>query len=134
MPDSLLDDPEFIPRRERMWTRILAGELFPDAHVAVALRGERLIGIALAGKPEDQSSTWSTQLFILYVCAAEHGSGAGPALFKAVIEEGDPALLWVADPNPRAQAFYRKRGFRPDGVSMEEDGVREIRMVRAAST
>jgi predicted GNAT family N-acyltransferase len=38
--------------------------------------------------------------------------------------------LWVADPNPRAQAFYRKQGFVPDGTSKVEDGVREIRMVR----
>jgi predicted GNAT family N-acyltransferase len=38
--------------------------------------------------------------------------------------------LWVADPNPRAQAFYRKHGFVADGATQVEDGVREIRMVR----
>jgi predicted GNAT family N-acyltransferase len=38
--------------------------------------------------------------------------------------------LWVADPNPRAQAFYRKHGFVADGSAQVEDGVREIRMVR----
>jgi predicted GNAT family N-acyltransferase len=38
--------------------------------------------------------------------------------------------LWVADPNPRAQAFYRKHGFVADGAAQVEDGVREIRMVR----
>ena len=41
-----------------------------------------------------------------------------------------PAALWVADPNPRAQAFYRKHGFVADGTARFEDGVREIRMVR----
>ncbi len=39
-------------------------------------------------------------------------------------------MLWVADPNPRAQAFYRKHGFVPDGTAQVENGVREIRMVR----
>jgi predicted GNAT family N-acyltransferase len=38
--------------------------------------------------------------------------------------------LWVADPNPRAQAFYRKHGFVADGAAQVEGGVREIRMVR----
>ena len=38
--------------------------------------------------------------------------------------------LWVADPNPRAQAFYRKHGFVADGRAQVEGGVREIRMVR----
>ena len=42
----------------------------------------------------------------------------------------ESAALWVADPNPRAQAFYRKHGFVPDGTMQVDDGVREIRMVR----
>jgi hypothetical protein len=50
------------------------------------------------------SRTTSVQLYVLYV--------------------------WVADPKPRAQAFYRKRGFVPDGTAQAEDGVRAIRMVR----
>jgi hypothetical protein len=44
----------------------------------------------------------------------------------------ESVALWVADPNPRAHAFYRKHGFVPDGTMQVEDGVREIRMVRTA--
>ncbi|WP_326962174.1 MULTISPECIES: hypothetical protein [unclassified Arthrobacter] len=40
------------------------------------------------------------------------------------------AGLWVADLNPRAQAFYRKNGFVADGSVKLEDNVRELRMVR----
>jgi predicted GNAT family N-acyltransferase len=36
----------------------------------------------------------------------------------------------VADPNPRAQAFYRRSGFVADGAAQVQDGVREVRMVR----
>jgi hypothetical protein len=43
-----------------------------------------------------------------------------------------PAVLWVADPNPRAQAFYRRNRFTVDGAERVEDGVREIRMQRPA--
>jgi hypothetical protein len=54
---------------------------------------------------------------VLYVYAADHGTGAGPA-------------LGVADPNPLAQAFYRKHGFVADGANQVEGGLVEIRMVR----
>jgi predicted GNAT family N-acyltransferase len=58
------------------------------------------------------------------------GCLALPELLEAVIDSAEPAALWVADPNPRAQAFYRKHGFAADGTARFEDGVREIRMVR----
>jgi GNAT superfamily N-acetyltransferase len=67
---------------------------------------------------------------VLYVHAADHGTGIGRALLEAVIDSAEPAALWVADPNPRAQAFYRKHGFAADGTARYEDRVREIRMVR----
>lgn len=67
---------------------------------------------------------------MLYVVATEHGTGAGAALLDAVIGPDDSAALWVADPNPRAQAFYRRHGFVADGTVNVEHGVREIRMVR----
>ncbi len=69
---------------------------------------------------------------MLYVHAADHGTGAGPALLEAVVDPEDSVALWVADPNPRAQAFYRKHGFVEDGTSQVEAGVPEIRMVRGA--
>ena len=68
---------------------------------------------------------------MLYVVSVEHGSGAGSELLDAVIGPRDSTLLWVADPNPRAQAFYRKHGFVADGSVSVEAGVRAIRMVRA---
>jgi hypothetical protein len=51
-------------------------------------------------------------------------------LLEAVIDPAESAALWVADPNPREQAFYRKHGFVADGTAQAEGGVREIRMVR----
>lgn len=44
-----------------------------------------------------------------------------------------PAQLWVARDNPRAYAFYRRNGFRPDGaeqVMPEAEGFVEVRLVR----
>lgn len=130
MLDAVLDDPGFPAARERMWTHALTHERYRQNRVAVAERDGELVGIAMSGPPEDATAAWTRQLFVLYVYAADHGTGAGRALLEAVIAPAEPTVLWVADPNPRAQAFYRKHGFIPDGTAQVEDGVREIRMVR----
>ena len=61
---------------------------------------------------------------------SHHGTGIGPALLEAVVDPEESVALWVADPNPRAHAFYRKHRFVADGTPQVVDGVREIRMVR----
>lgn len=130
MSDAVLDDPGFPAARERMWTDILTGERYRENRVAVAERDGELVGIAMSGPPQDVATEWTRYLFVLYVHAAEHGTGAGQALLAAVSDPAEPTALWVADPNPRAQAFYLKHGFAPDGTAKVQDGVREIRMVR----
>ena len=132
MPDAMLDDPGFPAARERMWTDVLTGERHRQHRVAVAERNGELVGIAMSGPSEDATAAWTRQLYVLYVYAADHGTGAGRALLEAVIDPAESAVLWVADPNPRAQAFYRKHGFAADGTARSEDGVREIRMARGA--
>jgi ribosomal protein S18 acetylase RimI-like enzyme len=129
MPDAVLDDPGFPAARERMWTAALTGERYRQNRVAVAERGNELVGIAMSGPPDEVTAAWRRQLYVLYVHAADHGTGAGRGLLEAVIDPGEPAALWVVDPNPRAQAFYRKHGFVPDGTAKLEDGLREIRMI-----
>jgi GNAT superfamily N-acetyltransferase len=130
MPDEVLDDHGFVDRRERFWTAALTDPRFERNQVAVAERGGAVIGVAMSGPPADSDADWDTQLYVLYSYASVHGLGAGADLLNAVIGPETSAALWVADPNPRAQAFYRKHGFWPDGASKVDDGVREIRMVR----
>jgi len=130
MRDEVLDDPGFPDARERFWTVALSDELYRESRAAVAERDGEIIGVALAGPPERPEAGWATHLYVLYVVASEHGSGAGAALLDAVVDPDQSAALWVADPNPRAQAFYRKHGFVADGTVQVDDGVREIRMVR----
>jgi ribosomal protein S18 acetylase RimI-like enzyme len=131
-PDAVLDDPGFLAVRERFWTAALTDERYRRNRVAVAERDGEMIGIAMSGPPLDAGAAWARQLYVLYVQAADHGTGAGPALLDAVVDPEEPVALWVADPNPRAQAFYHKHGFVADGAAQVEGGMREIRMVRGS--
>lgn len=131
VPDSLLDAPDFAKRREQWWIRAISEGAEGTTSIAVAEHAGRIIGIASAGEPRDDDATWPIELFVVYVLAAFHGTGIGARLLDSVIADA-PAALWVADPNPRAQAFYRKHGFQPDGAAKNE-GIAEIRMVRPAA-
>ncbi len=134
MPDSVLDDPNLLPARERFWIGALSDERWSSNRTVVAEVDGTIVGIAMSGPAQEPDATEESQLHLIYVDAAHHGCGAGPALLNAVLDPGESAVLWVADPNPRAQAFYRKHRFAPDGPSKTEDGVREVRWVRAAGT
>ncbi|WP_219814210.1 MULTISPECIES: GNAT family N-acetyltransferase [unclassified Rathayibacter] len=129
--DDVLDAPDLLESRERFWIGALTDERWADIRVAVAEREGVIFGIAMSNPTEGEEWTW--HLNVLYVAMEHHGTGAGEALLNAVIDPGEPAALWVGDPVPRAQAFYRKSGFAPTGTVKIEGGIREIRMVRPAS-
>jgi ribosomal protein S18 acetylase RimI-like enzyme len=130
MSDAVLDDPGLLAWRETFWAAALTDPQYAHNIAAVAVYDGTVIGVAMSGPPLDGDGG-PQQLYILYTYAAFHGSGAGAALLDLVIDPTLPAVLWVADSNSRAQAFYRKHGFVPDGAVQVEHEVREIRMVRA---
>ncbi|TFD52300.1 N-acetyltransferase [Cryobacterium frigoriphilum] len=130
MAGEVLDDPEFITTRETFWTAALCDERYARNRTAVALQNCRVIGIAMSGPPQDADASWAVQLYVLYLLKAHQGSGVARMLLEAVLAPEESAGSWVADQNPRGQAFYRKHGFRPDQASESHAGLRAIRMVR----
>jgi hypothetical protein len=78
----------------------LTDERYRENRVAVAERDGERVGIAMSGPPLDAGAAWARQLYVLYVYAADHGTGAGLALLEAVVDPEESAALWVADPNP----------------------------------
>lgn len=135
MPDELLDSPDMMDNRRRMWTSLVTPDNHPDHISAIADQDGVIVGIALSGPSEEDDRPGDRHLYVLYAYAAVHGSGIGQQLLDAVVSPGERTSLWVADPNPRAQAFYRRNGFDFDGAveTDEYDGVRELRMVREPS-
>ncbi|WP_267424699.1 MULTISPECIES: GNAT family N-acetyltransferase [unclassified Curtobacterium] len=116
--------------RVERWRRTIEN---PTVVVHVAEVDAAVVGWATAGPGREADAVRPLELEGIYVLAAAHGSGAGQGLLDASL--GDrPAFLWVAEHNPRAEAFYRRNGFRRDGsVKVEPVGphtITAVRMVR----
>jgi L-amino acid N-acyltransferase YncA len=129
LPAAFLASLDPVARSTR-WHRVIADL---TVTVCVAERDGAVVGWATAGPGRDEQPVRDRELEGIYVLAAMHGSGAGQALLDAAIGDA-PAYLWVADDNPRAQAFYARNGFRRDGaMKTERLGDNELlaaRMVR----
>lgn len=126
IPDDILDAADFTGRRAQGWARILHDGT--DDSVVAESADRMIVGFATAGPSRDDDLAQLLELTTLYTVSAVHGSNAGQSLLDAIIGQRD-AFLWVAAKNPRAQAFYLRNGFRPDGAA-KNDGIDEIRMVR----
>lgn len=144
MSDDVLDDPDLFRRRVEMWTEVLGEPASDSLRVAVSEVGGEIMGVALArvaadaddaSGPDDGTMSPAAagprecSLLVLYVLERFHGTGAGELLLDAVTRADELTALDVADPNPRAQAFYAKHGFDVDGRA-EHGDITALRMVR----
>jgi len=89
--------------------------------------GHSAVVTAEPGSPRD------LELASIYVLEKTYGAGVGQALLDAALGD-QPACLWVAAENPRAQAFYLRNGFEAVGEPVRRrfilDELDELRMVR----
>jgi GNAT superfamily N-acetyltransferase len=87
----------------------------------VAERDNRVVGFAAVGPGRDDVGGPSVgELYAVYVLAEVAGDGAGRALHDECLgwlanRHFPLARLWVLTTNVRAQAFYRRQGWSPDG-------------------
>lgn len=105
-----------------------------DGHkLYAALDDSEVVGFAGSGPARDKDAPRDRELYFIYLLADYQGTGAGQALFDAVMGD-DPCYLWVASDNPRAHGFYKRNGFAPDGAEHVEqflgEDLHEVRLVR----
>ncbi|MCU1567782.1 MAG: GCN5-related N-acetyltransferase [Pseudarthrobacter sp.] len=133
---QLLSPAFFAARREAIPERVARRRQHLDVAepriVAVDANSE-VVGFADAGPGRDEDGPVPLELYSVYILARAQGIGLGAALVGAAVGES-PAYLWVLEDNVRAQSFYRRQGFQPDGkrglLPSEWEALPEMRMVR----
>jgi ribosomal protein S18 acetylase RimI-like enzyme len=135
LPDAYLDGlTDQTDRRETMWRHVI-GELQADHPLWVAEDDGRVVGFCNTAPAGDQPPA-TGELLSIYLDPDVVGTGVGSALMHQALADFRArgyraAVLWVLDGNQRAQRFYEKFGWRPDGAVKDEDvwgaRVRELR-------
>jgi GNAT superfamily N-acetyltransferase len=117
-----------LKERVASWRRIIAHA--PNARYLAEVDGE-VVGFSASGRSRLPESPRELELYSIYVLASQYGTGVGQQLIDAAVGDS-PAIVWLADGNARAEAFYRKNGFERDGATstFEPWGMPEIRMLR----
>ncbi len=127
--ERLADIPDAIERRKTMYQtmhdELAAGVANPWLHW-VGLDGDEIVAVSSAGPGQQQ---WEIdfgfepppiddQLGHLYMLSSAFGSGLAQDMLDIALPNGKGAYMWVVRNNPRAEAFYRRNGFEPDGYDV----------------
>lgn len=102
--------PNIIRRREAA----LADDDGVNSWVAFDAAGEP-VGIATSGPGRDDDRP-DFELHHIYTLVRTHGTGLGQRLLDTAIGDS-AAYLWILNDNPRAEQFYTRNGFVPDGTT-----------------
>lgn len=121
------------PRRlAELWTHYTAQS--DDIRHAAALVNGEIVGFAASGPAREADAPAAREFYFVYLLDSWHRKGIGRALFDAVVDDGEPLYLWLAEKYPGARTFYEKRGFRLDGGRRDEpflgETLTEVRYVR----
>ncbi|GIG27608.1 GNAT family N-acetyltransferase [Cellulomonas marina] len=110
--------------KARTWTVYLERAAADDVEHWVAEVGGEVAGFASVGPSRDEDARrHEREIYSMYLDPGRWGHGIARDLMRAVVgSAGDvPMSLWVLQQNERAQKFYRRHGFHPDGVERYEE-------------
>jgi GNAT superfamily N-acetyltransferase len=97
-----------------------------DGAAWVALHGDRLVGFAAVNRPA--GSVWA-----LFVDPAAEGAGVGRALHRRLLawarEAGLTTLRLTTETGSRAEAFYRRAGWRDAGLDPQGERCFTLRLL-----
>lgn len=115
LPADFLATLSISDRAER-WRGRLREEQPPQGTTVAELGGE-LVGFASIGRSRDDDLADWLELNTIYLLPSMWGTGIAGRLLEVALVGDWPYFLWVFVDNERAQAFYRKVGFVPDGAT-----------------
>lgn len=117
--DVELTSPDARSSRRESWMRAVQSS---DRTVLCAEREDELVGILAMGPPyeADVDTTTAGQLYQIHVRPGIWGQGIGSSLHAAFVQFLRDAslatgILEAWERNSRAQAFYARHGWKPDG-------------------
>ena len=130
VPQDYLDRFTAADREQRWRHRLLTGE----REIALAVSDDQIVGVVSWALSSSALEVPPLELASLYVDANHRGHGVAKRLADHALQDR-PAHLWVFVGNHRAEAFYAKLGFSPDGGRMTDPdtGLLELRWVRQGS-
>jgi GNAT superfamily N-acetyltransferase len=112
-------EPQWLDRAAAHWRGVLDG----GGYVWLVVDdGGEVAGVAHASLGRDDDAPTPLELVTIYLREAAQGSGVADALLAMTIGDA-PAYLWVLTGNDRAQSFYRRHGFTPEGVRVPVEGL-----------
>lgn len=125
---SSLDEEE----RTAVWRDAVAAE---DTRLLVAEAGGNAVGFTSVGPSRDEDAEeGDLEIYAIYLHPRAWGSGVARDLMREVladVPDGASVMLWILQENQRAQHFYRRHGFTPDGTErIDEIGGKPMKQVR----
>jgi len=136
LPDAFLDDLAVMPPPGYWVQRATAATPETDGHWCF-VAGPRGVVLGMAdvvpARDEDLDAGRTAEVRMLYVDPSAQRRGVGGALLDAAtghaVEAGSEGLvLWVAEANAGARAFYEAAGWRPDGAGKRYQFTPEVAM------
>lgn len=121
--------------RQAEWADHLRNGPRDGVRTWVAWGEGRVLGFASLGASRDEDAGRNEQeIYSIYLDPGMWGRGVARDLLRTVLGEIKPPVpvsLWVLADNERAQHFYRRHGFSPDGTErMHEVGGSDLLEVR----
>ncbi|MBL0887999.1 GNAT family N-acetyltransferase [Myceligenerans indicum] len=131
LPGSYLSSLD-AEERATLWRDAVATE---STRILVAETDEGTVGFTSVGPSRDEDADdGDLEIYAIYLHPEAWGSGVARELMRQVlgsVPRGASVTLWILEENKRAQHFYRRHGFAPDGTErIDEIGGRPMTQVR----